>query len=60
MEIKTLLRPLGLYIAWHTFYWLSDVAYYNWCAKGYLWSLVARDSDVCRTLKYISRTFPSH
>jgi hypothetical protein len=60
MQIKTFLRPLGLYMIWHTVYWLSDQAYYHLCAKGYLWSLVARDSDMCRTLKMVTRTFPLH
>lgn len=58
MEVKAFLRPIGVYFAWHTIYWLSDQAYYHWCARGYLWSLVARDSDVCRTLKFIVKAFP--
>ena len=53
-------RSFAVFIAWHTFYWVSDAAYYHWCAKGYLWSLVTRESEVCQTLKYVSRIVPHH
>ena len=51
-------RPVLIFIGWHACFWLADTLHYHLCAKHFFWSLVTRDSDVCRTLKTAIRFRP--
>jgi hypothetical protein len=48
-------KTLYLFIMWHSVQVVCDAAYWQFCARGFFWSLVTRGSDVCRVLKNISQ-----